>query len=716
MIPIKLALRNFMCYRENVPSLSLQGIHLACLCGDNGNGKSALLDAMTWALWGKARGVERRGADNLVHLGKAEMEVEFEFLAGQDRYRILRKWTKSAPRRKGGGSLELQLATDGEFRPITGNTMDETQKKIIQILRMDYETFINSAFLLQGRADKFTIADPRERKEILANILDLSLYDELEERAKSRAREREREMTVLKTEIEAMDHELAHKGEYEAQLREVGEAIAELERDLQRQQGVVDALREQKRGLDLKKQQGEEIDSRIKQVEAELAYFEHQVAAHRQKIEGYERVLASYQEELAKVHYGLAELMRLEEGLVEKRGRAEEASNRIHHLTSTNARLKEEMNELKEKLDLLSKGEENCPLCGTELGVEGRERIMASYQAQGKEKADSYRINEGEVRQLEVERKALTREIGELESRITSGRAQWERQREALERDHAEAESSLPGEREAVAQASDALHGRKAALMADIQRRESMAAEIAALPQLESSLASAEQALEELTQRQRAGRDKLVELQTELKRLASLERSRMEKNEALLNASKEKAIYDELALAFGKRGIQALIIETALPEIEEEANRLLSRMTDGRMHVKLETQRPLKTGKGEPVETLDINISDELGTRRYEMYSGGEAFRINFALRIALSKLLARRAGAPLPTLFIDEGFGTQDSSGRDKLVEAINSIQEDFDKIIVITHIEELKDAFPVRIEVSKGEEGSFFEVIEAG
>ena len=94
----------------------------------------------------------------------------------------------------------------------------------------------------------------------------------------------------------------------------------------------------------------------------------------------------------------------------------------------------------------------------------------------------------------------------------------------------------------------------------------------------------------------------------------------------------------------------------ALPEIEVETNELLARMTDNRMHVKIETQR--ETKKGDVIETLDINISDELGTRNYEMFSGGEAFRINFAIRIALSKLLARRAGAPLPTLVVDEGFG----------------------------------------------------------
>src|SRR5665811_440851 len=71
-----------------------------------------------------------------------------------------------------------------------------------------------------------------------------------------------------------------------------------------------------------------------------------------------------------------------------------------------------------------------------------------------------------------------------------------------------------------------------------------------------------------------------------------------------------------------------------------------------------------------------------------------------------------RRAGAPLPTLIIDEGFGTQDNAGLEKLKEAITSIQDDFKKILVVTHIEELRDAFPTRIDVRKTAEGSIIEV----
>jgi exonuclease SbcC len=196
-------------------------------------------------------------------------------------------------------------------------------------------------------------------------------------------------------------------------------------------------------------------------------------------------------------------------------------------------------------------------------------------------------------------------------------------------------------------------------------------------------------------------------------KLAALEE--FEKQRQALSQERERlatdaGLLEDLREAFSKRGIPAMIIETVVPELERSANELLSRMTDGRMHTRIETQRETKSG--ELREALEIIISDELGDRAYELYSGGEAFRINFAIRIALSRLLARRAGAQLRSLFIDEGFGTQDVRGREHLVSAINSIQNDFDRILVITHIDELKEAFPARIEITKTSEGSVFSL----
>jgi exonuclease SbcC len=244
----------------------------------------------------------------------------------------------------------------------------------------------------------------------------------------------------------------------------------------------------------------------------------------------------------------------------------------------------------------------------------------------------------------------------------------------------------------------------------DLKQRDNLAAEVERLPEIEARVQSGAQELEEAQAQSSRARMELGAAQQKLDHCHRLAEERVRHETNRKQRSRTKAVYEELRLAFGKKGIQAMIIESAIPEIETEANRLLSRMTNNRMHVRLETQR--ETLKGDTVETLDINIADELGTRSYELFSGGEAFRVNFAIRIALSKLLARRAGAQLEVLVIDEGFGTQDAEGRERLVEAINSIQDDFARILVVTHIEELKDAFPVWIEVTKTENGSQFRL----
>jgi exonuclease SbcC len=161
--------------------------------------------------------------------------------------------------------------------------------------------------------------------------------------------------------------------------------------------------------------------------------------------------------------------------------------------------------------------------------------------------------------------------------------------------------------------------------------------------------------------------------------------------------------YKTLERAFGKDGVPALLIEQALPEIEMKANEILGRLSDDSMHLHFETQTKYKDEKRKDLrETLEIQVSDGAGLREYEMFSGGEAFRVNFAIRLARLQMLV-----------IDEGFGSQDTMGRQRLIHAINAVHTDFAKILVITHLDELKDAFPTRIEVEKTERGSTVQVI---
>lgn len=170
--------------------------------------------------------------------------------------------------------------------------------------------------------------------------------------------------------------------------------------------------------------------------------------------------------------------------------------------------------------------------------------------------------------------------------------------------------------------------------------------------------------------------------------------------------------YDILEKAFASKGIQAMLIsEYAIPALEYETNQILTRMSDNQLYLAISTKT--ETQRGTTVETIDLRVSDASGIRPIEAYSGGEAFRISFALRIALSKLLTHRAGHRLETLIIDEGFGTQDAQGRERLVEAINSISDEFHTILVITHIQELRDLFPTQIAFKRTVAGSSWEVV---
>jgi len=252
---------------------------------------------------------------------------------------------------------------------------------------------------------------------------------------------------------------------------------------------------------------------------------------------------------------------------------------------------------------------------------------------------------------------------------------------------------------------------RETELDEDEAERDRLAAAVADLPELQRALERASGAVDAAAGAERRARQEEGAAMQMLDALAAQSEKRVQRTADLAALNEEISIYNQLREAFGKKGLQAMIIESAIPEVEVEANRLLNRMSEGRMSLRLETQREKVTGGVS--ETLDIVISDELGGRPYEMYSGGEAFRVNLALRIAISKLLARRAGAQLQTLVIDEGFGTQDTQGRQLLVEAINSIQGDFERILVVTHIEELKDLFPARIDVVKTVGGSRVSVV---
>jgi len=100
------------------------------------------------------------------------------------------------------------------------------------------------------------------------------------------------------------------------------------------------------------------------------------------------------------------------------------------------------------------------------------------------------------------------------------------------------------------------------------------------------------------------------------------------------------------------------------------------------MQIKFTT---LKSGKSGDKNTFDIEVYDRGERRRYELFSGGEQFRINLAIRIGISLFLSSISGTTLEMLVIDDGLGSQDENGKERIIKEISAIKDRFKKILVV-------------------------------
>lgn len=854
MIPQKLSLSGFLSYRDTV-EIDFSTFDLACITGQNGAGKSSLLDAITWALFGQARKRDESLINSHPEVKAAEVIFQFEYEGSA--YRVQR----TLPRGK-TTLLEFHIAqhnAEGQhlaWKPLTERTLRETQAKIEKILRMDYETFINASFFLQGKADQFTQQRPGDRKHILGSILGLEIWEQYQKKTAELRKNLEGQLQRLDGRLNEISVELneeearkTHLQELEAQLEIFAKRRLSQEAALEAIKKVTATLAQQRRLVEALARQAEAASQRVKEQEGRLAMRREEKAAFAQLIARQDEIQAAYtawqqkrleleawdatallfreqekrrqeplneinvtrarlQQELTGLQTRLAEIEAQRENLpglrdqlseaheeltvvetrLEQRKHLEEElrelQQRLVEARSDNQHLKELMDELKKRIDQLSAVEEaRCPLCGQALSPFDRQALIDSLTEQGKQMGDQYRENrtlleqaDKRIQEKKEQIQALSRTEGELREQ-TRRVEQFSSRVEQVEKIIVEWETKqMPRLEELTALlAKEAFCPEAHLRLAEIDRElkeigydaaahdairqeelqgRTSETELRNLEKALTALSGLDREISELEEqgillRQEAARQKeefetaeaawqSAEAQAPDLYAAEQELFSLQEQENTLRlevgAARQKVLvlddlkarrkgleaerdelsgrigqYKQLERAFSKDGIPAVLIEQALPLIEEKANNILDRLSGSNMSVRFVTQAAYKEKNREDLrETLDIAISDGSGTRDYEMFSGGEAFRVNFAIRLALSEVLAQRAGARLRMLVIDEGFGSQDTQGRQRLVEAITLVKGDFAKILVITHIDELKDQFPTRIEVEKTARGS--------
>jgi exonuclease SbcC len=296
MIPEELHLRNFLSHQET--DLELRGVHLASLVGENGAGKSSLLDAITWATWGRSRAPYGR-EENLIQHGETWVEVEYVFRMPyqgnvEHRFRILRR-KETQSRRAAASLLDFQIQTEEGWRSLNGNSIRETQTRIVDELGLDYDTFANSAYLRQGHADEFTLQTSSERKRVLGTILGLERWEGYQELAKRRlalaqgqVQELERHLVDLKKELEQRPEVEASLEQAEALAQEAGARLQEV----QEQVNELTRLQDQATALQA---QIKELDAQAQQETQRLDALAQEAESHRLRRDTYQALIAQSQ-------------------------------------------------------------------------------------------------------------------------------------------------------------------------------------------------------------------------------------------------------------------------------------------------------------------------------------------------------------------------------------------------------------------------------------
>lgn len=731
MEPVRIDLENFLSYRRE--TVDLTPVTCGALVGENGAGKSSLLDAITWALFGQGTKGGAKDLDNYVTRGETEGRVELEFRLNGGTYRVIRG--RSIARNK--STLEFFVLDGNKWRPLSGKTIAETQAVIESTLRMDYRTFTASSLVLQGQADAFTAnMTDQERKEALARILGLDLWDRMQERAREKARTLKAEASGLEAQAARLKEQADAVGalqrqhaETKATLDKYAEAIgqlepvvADLEGKLRQRSILAERLEALKREHGRKAQETAWAQGEVAKARTQIEAARQEIASRqailgmRDDIESAAAMEVEFAEEVARFDRQAQEYMRLQQlaaDLERKAAAWDKATEtelarveaQIQALTSQAATL--------DKVPCSGDVKAACPLLAgakkAAADLEGlrtkleelhlaknphidawqracRDRDAVGYDPAAHEAARSAFEDVRKTTRLKPDLDAAERRVKELEARIAEleeSIATWQ----AKARELATEQQALSEETQSVRAGLEilgSLEEELAAKQAELQDLRRMEAEArTSLGRLEQQLADAEKA-----------REDLAKVEGELAR-----------------AREDLTVYEILDQACGKKaGVPALIVENAVPEIERLANDMLGKMAGRRLAVRLDTQAETKSGT--MAEVLRITVLDAGIERPYQTYSGAERFMVDLALRVALSKFLAHRAGAEIRLFVLDEGIACADAANRQAILNAIQAVAQEFGKVLLISHIAEVQDALPQRLIVTKGPDGSKVKV----
>lgn len=750
MLPVFLRMKNFLSYEEE--SFDFSKITCATVTGENGAGKSSFCtDAITFALYGFGTKGGPKELDNYVRKGADSGTVEFLFELGDEKFKVIR--TRSIT--KGKTSLSFfTINSDGVEIPLGNGKVTDTQKLIESTLHMNYRTFSSSAMVAQGKSGMFTEGmTDNERKEALIEIMDIDSWAGIGEEAAERIRNLKAEIRsiqslidnaqlddigFLKQQEQGIRSRMKETEALEKEKKKVAEANHDAafrsENILKEADEIASSIEENKKMISSKEKQALSASSSKRKAENELSSL-------KEKRAGAEKLVAS-RDKVESDYAAWAEADALVKKLEEKKMSILQKGQELQRVIQDGKTWNSAHENLLKQADIhienrrkQAEALESVPCAGNDaltsscrflsMARQAKDELLKFEERKAKIEKDENPHREEYVR-VNAEYKKM--EAGFSEERLAKAKKELVSFAGADKR-----KQSLDMALERMSLLDDAIRSKKDEIAERAEQEKTVSEELDALKEKAEILSKKEEAkkaeaesLKEKAAAYAGAQAELEKLEASMKSLeldlfrvqAKAEQAEKSAKEAEERKKKLLSLQDKLSIASllvdacsKKSGVPAFIVENAVPEIEDSANDMLDRMTDGKLELRFSMQEDSKTKKTVQ-ETLRVKVSYYGVERDYETFSGAEKFIIDLSIRIALSKFLAHRAGTSMQLFVLDEGVSCADETNREEIMDAIRSITGEFKKILFVTHITELKDIFDQRIVVTKDSHGSHIRV----
>ncbi len=720
--------------------IDLSSAHLASVVGGNGNGKSkAFVEAPIFAL----TGAKTRGSLDQWVMSEPEQREECSVSVvfspdSEQRYKVTR--TRSI-RGRGKSTAELVREVDGQWVADTTGA-DEVTARVKTLIGADEDLLLVTSIIAQDEAKAFLSKTPAERLEVLGKILSLDKkYGPYEAHWKEQAGEAKLALAKAREDVERYTAEcetLAEREELSAVERNSRETAQARLVKLEREHASIREAAEQAKAAvpDV-----DEVEKRLRELEDRKHGLTDRQTALRQERSTLQARIADKDELLAKQATRpdiILELASLEEAeksdaaIREKRASLDarlQAAEQTAAATVAQGKAKatEEESLHKRVTDVVSRidaivGAEAplCDRCGQPIADAALEQTLAQLTAERDTAQEKAAAAKGEVEELIgllAQQKADADTIREAISALPpyafdqARYSQLKRLRDELDEIPAKLSTIAAAEERVLALnkeykavsdelADDAIwdgidEGR-AVLAGAEEKRQAWEAAALGVGEAERHVFAAREAVTEAEKALAAHEEAIKMLLPSREKLETAKAAETEQAAALEDA-------EYLKKAFGKNGIPLMIVGNVVADLEREVNELTG-LYDGGMHVTFETTKETKAG--DTRDSLEI-IVDRNGypSRAYSGFSGGEKYRIASCVRLGLALLMARRAGARISTLILDEPEGL-DESGQAHLVKILEHLSDRFERILLISHHDFLKDALPSHITVSRGDD----------